>query len=483
MTKNTFLTTLLGLSFLFMGALLPAQDLVYYVDVCSFYDQSGKPYLELYLDVDVGSMALEKEAGSFSGEVGVKIEVFNGAGEVVYDRSLALISPGIADTSSNEKNFGVMDVRRISLDPGKYTLNGYLKDGKAEGAKQHMFVREFEMEAQPTGFVSMSQVEFIQSFDKTNTEQAHSKHGYDILPLVTNATFLDADKLKFYAEAYHTTRESEDVFFINSYITISNSEAKLSGLQKVTRQDVAPLSIIKGEFDISELPSQSYYLHIDLFNKKQEPIASITRKFFLSNSRVETPISATGIPFDEVFSLTEEELNYYIHTLYLVSTTTEIEFAKSLETLEQKQNYFINFWSKRKRRPSDSPEKPFLPHKNRIEYANNHYKAAHLEGWRTDRGRIMLTHGPASDIERFPNSTANYPYVIWRYNQIKTQSNVTFVFYSPNMAIDEYVMIHSNLIGELSNPRWQYDVARTVQDGNLDNNNLFQDFGTDRINR
>lgn len=484
MVKNKFFSALLSLSFLLVVTQLPAKELMYYVDVCSFHDQEGKPYLELYLDVEVSSMVLEQSGpGAFSGEVDVRIEVINGVGDVVYDRHMALISPAVSDSSSNEKNFGVMDVRRISLDPGKYTLNGYLKDNKKEGAKQHMFVREFEISAQPSGFASMSDVEFIQSFSKTTTQQAHSKHGYDILPLVTNASFVDADKVKYYAEAYHTDRESEEVFFVNSYITIANSEAKLSGMQKISRQNVAPLSIIQGEFDISDLPSQSYYLHIDLFNKKQEPIANVVRKFFVSNSRVETPVAATGVPFEEVFSLTEEDLNYYIHTLYLISTTTEIEFARSLQTLEEKQNYFMNFWSKRKRRPGDSPEKPFLAHKNRVEYANDHFKAAHLEGWRTDRGRILLSHGPANDIERFPNSTANYPYVIWRYNQIKTQSNVVFIFYNPNLAIDEYVMLHSNMIGELNNPRWQYEVARTAQDVNLDNNTLFEDFGTNRINR
>lgn len=474
---NNFFKPLFAFAFAFCWTVLPAQELMYYVDMCSFYDQDGKPYVEFYLDIEAGTMHLmQQESGQFMGQVGIELEIADRNGLNVYERNFELVSPAISDTSSNEKNFGVMDIRRISLDPGRYTFTGFLKDKSRPDAKRHKFVREFEVEQQSLNFTSLSEIEFIQSFRKSEVAHAHTKHGYEILPMVTNGTYVDADSLKYYVEAYNTDRESEDVFFVNAYITMANSEDKLPGAQKIMRQAVGPLSVVQGGFDIAGLPSQSYYLQIEIFNKQQKSIAKGQKKFFLSNSRVETPVSATEIPYDEVFKLTEEELDYYIHTLYLVSTSTEAEFARSLETEMQKKNYFMNFWMKRRKKTTDSPAMPFTAHKNRIQYANDHYKAAHLEGWRTDRGRIMLIHGPPNDVERFPSSNTNYPYTIWRYNKIKTQSNVMFVFYNPNMATDEYTMLHSNLLGEISNPRWQYEVVRTINQGNFDNNQLFDDY-------
>ncbi len=477
MHMNTLLKPLFGFIFALCWTVLPAQELMYYVDMCSFYDQDGKPYMEFYLDIETNSMFLElKGPGQYSGEVEVELMVEDQNGAQVYQRVYELASGAISDTSSSEKNFGTMDIRRISLEPGKYVFTGYLKDKNLPDAKLHKFVREFEVEIQSPNFCSLSEIEFIQSFRKAEVMQGHHKHGYEILPLVTNGTYVNTDSLHYYLEAYHTDRESEEVFFVNAYITMANSESKLPGAQKIMRQTVGPLSLIQGGFDISNLPSQSYYLQIELFNKQQKSIAKGKKKFFLSNSRIETPISATEIPYDEAFNLTDEELDYYLNTLYLVSTSTEAEFAKSMVTVEQKKNFFMNFWTKRRKLSSDSPAKPFMAHKNRIDYANDHYKAAHLEGWRTDRGRIILVHGPPNDIERFPSSNTNYPYVIWRYNKIKTQANVMFVFYNPNIAIDEYVLLHSNLLGEISNPRWQYEVVRTINQGNFDNNQLFDDY-------
>lgn len=477
MRMNTLLKPLFGFIFMLCWAVVPAQELMYYVDMCSFYDQDGKPYMEFYLDIETSTMYLENNGmAHYAGQVEIELQIDDQNGSRIYGRSYELASGAISDTTTNEKNYGTMDIRRISLDPGKYVFTGFLKDKNRPDAKLHKFVREFEVEIQSASFSSLSEIEFIQSFNKAEVARPHHKHGYEILPLVTNGTYVDTDSLFYYLEAYHTDRESEDVFFINAYITIANSESKLPGAQKIMRQKVGPLALIQGGFDISKLPSQSYYLQVELFNKEQKSIAKTKKKFFLSNSRIETPVSSAEVPYDEVFNLTEEELDYYINTLYLVATPTEAEFAKSLSTQEQKKNFFVNFWSKRKKESTDSPAKPFRAHRNRIEYANDHYKAAHLEGWRTDRGRIILVHGPPNDIERFPSSNTNFPYEIWRYNKIKTQANVMFVFYNPNIAIDEYVMLHSNLIGELNNPRWQYEVVRTVSQGNFDNNRLFEDY-------
>ncbi len=477
MCMNTLSKHLIGFLFTFCWTFLPAQELMYYVDMCPFYDQEGKPYVEFYLDIETKSMLLElKGPGSYSGEVEVQLLVNDQNGILVYERSYVLASETISDTSTSEKKFGTMDIRRISLEPGRYVFTGHLKDKNLPDAKLHKFVREFELETQSQNFCSLSGIEFIQSFRKSEVGQGHHKHGYEILPLVTNGTYINADSLNYYLEAYHTDRESEDVFFVNTYLTMANSESKLPGAQKITRQAVGPLSLIQGGFDISNLPSQSYYLQIELFNKQQKPIAKGKKKFFLSNSRVKTPVSVTETPYDEVFNLDDEELDYYLNTLYLISTPTEAEFAKSLSTIDQKKNFFVNFWARRRKSSSDSPGKPFIAHKNRIEYGNDHFKAAHLEGWRTDRGRIFLVNGPPNDIERFPSSNTNYPYEVWRYDKIKTQSNVMFVFYNPNLAVDEYMLLHSNLLGEISNPRWQYEVVRTVTQGNFDNNKLFDDY-------
>lgn len=455
---------------------LNAKDVLYFVDVTNFYDQDGKPYVEIYLDVNAYSVNyLQGEAGQFQAAVDVELQIENKTasdGARAYERKFALLSPLMSDTSRAGTNFGIMDVRRVTLAPGEYIFTGFLKDPNNPEGQQHKFVRELVVEAQPEQLMSVSSIEFIQDVRKSTVQQPHSKHGYDIMPLVTNGTYVDMDSIQFYLELYHTERETKGVYFVNSYITLANSTAKMKQYQKTTRRNAKALDLVMGGFDIRELPSQTYYLNVDVYNVEQKLIANTSRKFFVANSRTGTIAASDPGAFDQFFDLTEEELDEYIHTLYYVSTATERNFAKSLKTKDEKKNYFYSFWEKRKNNPTDSPTKPWLAYKSRVDYANKQFKAAHLKGWRTDRGRVLLTYGAPNDIERFPSSNTHYPYHIWTYNKLKTQPNVKFVFFLPNMATDDWVMIHSDKLGEINNPRWEFDVVRTVQDGNLDVNSI-----------
>ncbi|MEM1000401.1 MAG: GWxTD domain-containing protein [Bacteroidota bacterium] len=448
-----------------------SRDLVYYVDMGKFYDQEGRPYMELYLDVDAASVDYAPlENGAFQSKVSVQLEIeAKEATEPVYDRTFELVSGEVADTSRMGTRFGIMDVRRIALEPGEYIVTGLLQDQVNAGAKQHKFVQEMIIEPQSPNFCSTSDIEFIQSFRKSTVTQPHSKLGYDIMPLVTNSTFIDADSLRFYLELYHVDRESEKAYFAHVYVTQANSTDKMAAVQKTVRHKPVPLDILSMTLNLSELPSQTYDLNVDIYNHQNKIIANRTKKFFLVNSKVEAQnVAATDGAYEEYFNLDEEQLDYYIHTLYYISTSTERNFAKALETYEEKKNYFLNFWSKRRSANAESPAKPWIAYKSRVEYANQQFKASHKEGWRTDRGRVMLTYGPPNDVERFPSSNTRYPYHIWRYNKIKTQANRIFIFFDPNMATGDYVLIHSDLNGEFNNPRWEFDVVRTAMDANLD---------------
>jgi len=86
-----------------------------------------------------------------------------------------------------------------------------------------------------------------------------------------------------------------------------------------------------------------------------------------------------------------------------------------------------------RRNPSpDSPENEFREeHYRRIAYANEHY-AAGKPGWKTDRGRIYITFGPADSIDSHASggnyertaqegggTTSTYPFEVWNYRYLE----------------------------------------------------------------
>ena len=108
-------------------------------------------------------------------------------------------------------------------------------------------------------------------------------------------------------------------------------------------------------------------------------------------------------------------------------------------------------------------------------YSNNFQ-----EGFETDRGRVYLQYGAPTNIIKRDNSTNEYPFEIWVYNEIGKFSNKRFIFYNPDLVNNTYRLLHSDMVGELKNPGWQRELAkRTTAGGNVQdpNGNVDDQFG------
>jgi GWxTD domain-containing protein len=79
------------------------------------------------------------------------------------------------------------------------------------------------------------------------------------------------------------------------------------------------------------------------------------------------------------------------------------------------------------------------------------------EGWRTDRGRVLIRHGEPEDVERFPFTTTRAPYEIWNYYE---GTRATFVFADMN-ANGDFRQVYSTVPGEVSFPNWE-ELIRTM---------------------
>src|SRR5215813_8201401 len=75
---------------------------------------------------------------------------------------------------------------------------------------------------------------------------------------------------------------------------------------------------------------------------------------------------------------------------------------KQLSNDEERDQFIEAFWQRRDPTP-DTEENEFKEeHYRRIAYANEHF-AAGIPGWKTDRGRIYISFGPADEVETHPS--------------------------------------------------------------------------------
>ena len=116
---------------------------------------------------------------------------------------------------------------------------------------------------------------------------------------------------------------------------------------------------------------------------------------------------------------------------YIISPE-EKEAFYHLNTEEEREQFIEQFWLRRDPTP-DTIENEFREeHYRRIAYANERFFGGGYPGWKTDRGRMYIMHGPPAEIEPYPTGgfytrlpeeggggTSVFPFERWRYRYIE----------------------------------------------------------------
>lgn len=437
----------------------------FFLDHLRYQDINGDSYLEVYLSVNARTLSYEQmEDRNYQGEMDIVMILNRIEGvdtQSVFVENYKKRSALLADTSEKSLDQAYMDVKRFPVKPGRYELLTIVADGLKDDnpANKAIATVEILIDEEAEKKARFSDISFISEMERASEKGEWVKNGYRIIPFVTNATYIDEDKLQYYAEVYHADASFDQAFFVETQIL--KGKQILFIYDNVVKKNPAPINIVTGNFDISALPSNTYYLKMTMRNEKNQPVAQQLQKFFVYNSRV-TPefkgyvADGEGGDGAQYFSkYTEEELDELIPGLVHISTDQEYAFARRLESYEQKQNYLYNFWSKRKRTQEQSVAEVWTDYYKRLKYCNDEFDSALRPGSATDRGRVFLSYGVPNDVERFPYEDDRLPYEIWRYDRIDAQNKVVFIFYDNDLATNEYPLLHSNKYGELNNPSWR----------------------------
>jgi GWxTD domain-containing protein len=118
----------------------------------------------------------------------------------------------------------------------------------------------------------------------------------------------------------------------------------------------------------------------------------------------------SGIPVN----ITDIELA--IRQLKYIASGDQMSKLRAASSAEKEQA-FRAFWQEQAKAASGDADELMDEYYRRVEYANEHF-ATNRSGWETDRGRIYVTYGEPTDIERHPFEAGSRPYEIWYYNTI-----------------------------------------------------------------
>ena len=121
------------------------------------------------------------------------------------------------------------------------------------------------------------------------------------------------------------------------------------------------------------------------------------------------------------------------------------------------KKFFHAYWGQT---APDNPTEAWLKYKRQVLYTEKMFGTQIRRGYDSDRGRIHLKYGSPNFVTDEANGTSAFPYQIWQYYKIGIHSNVRFIFYNPELATNEYPLLHSDLPEEITNTNWQYEILK-----------------------
>lgn len=459
------------LSCLFISAKSFGGGMEAYMRNCVFLDSHDSAYVETQFTIATKYLKLaQRDDKKYEAAVEV-ILLYEKDSTIIKHLKYLLFSEPMTDTSMVK--FNLADLKRVALPDGDYSVSLYLEDfydstshtSLAEGLSIHFNQDSLEF----------SDIELVESYSASESNSIYTKHGYEILPYTIQYYPTSIVKMTFYAEIYHSDKYfGAENFLASVYIRESLTGKPLENFVFNLKQAPEPRKILFSSFDISELPSGKYYLTIELRSKQNKFVAANNLFFVRSNKAVLfQPQQLDSVQVEKLFSdaVNSDSLNFFLQSLYPIAGNEEKNyidyFRKSTDTTAMNALLY-KFWL---RRNALNPLGQWLVYRGHVYEAESEFKTQTRHGYDTDRGRIYLQYGSPDEINRSSQEPGTYPYEVWHYYFLPpSQSNVHFVFYNKDLVSNNYKLLHSDAIGEIKNPRWQFMLNDAFKNKNGVNN-------------
>jgi len=424
----------------------------------STFNSPDGPYIETYLST-IGKTAnfVQNDNKKFSAEIEITM-IFRKADSVVALDKYNLKSPEINDTTEKKPNF--IDLQRISLPNGIYNFEIQIRDIN-DDKEAYKFTDIIQVDFSEKK-LQFSGTQLIESITPTENESPLTKNGFDLLPYISNFYPSNFDKLSFYTEIYNSDKSIGDDFIVRYYIEKFETYEEIESCSRFKKLNSAAIVPLICEINIENLPSWNYSLVMEIKNRDNESL--LKQKFFFqrSNPELDPKIDLSELIKETDISTTFEgsmnntdSLREYVACLRPIADMNErnfIDYQLKTASNEIMQNYFLEFWLKRS---NVEPGNLWKIYKEQVDFVDKFYRTPINRGYESDRGRVYLQYGAPNDIYVSKHEPSSYPYEIWHYYRVADENNKKFIFYNPNIAGDEYELLHSDLTGEVKTPNWE----------------------------
>lgn len=426
-------------------AVFPVNDSVAMIEI--YYNLYG----DKLVHVPVGDAKFVKAA--------LSVTLYDTTKAKLFSKGYAIEAKFDPDSNGVKSYLGRL---QYSISPGKYYLYAVVRDmqpggGLSDTAKLGLVIPKLSKNK-----FALSGIELASSLKSSeDTTSIFYKNTFEVLPNPSGVFGSKVPAVFYYCELYNL-RDTSGAAELKMETVLLNSQNQqvIKKSKRIPRK--ADNIVEAGALNVSKLVSGSYTLAIVLVDSLKKTSVASTKKVYLYFP--EKVDSSNTMKPDENYMASEyavmsdEEVNELYSVSKYIAKKSDLTQWKSLHDVEAKKKFLFGFWKAREAESGMLPGEFKRKYLERVKYSNDKFSVVKRKGWLSDRGRVYITYGEPSEIERFPNQNDTKPYEIWHYNEM--EGGVIFVF-ADFSGFNDYMLIHSTLRGELRDDSWQSRITVT----------------------
>jgi len=405
---------------------------------------------------------LREPGGQWIAEVGLWVQVLNLQDQPITDTIAAHFGCAVTDSAdAASPDFKVFYALPVQLPPGSYHAKIIAMDMYGEAGQRKVGELTLPVIARDFSSASLMLSDLKLAYDIDVVEQPPDSVRQDVLVRNQRKVYPDPrgilsrnrPQLYFYGEVYNLQFEpgGENVYELCfRFLTADSVTVKDFGTRAYKKPGTS--SVLATGVPTGDLPEGKFLLEVAVTDPATGLRAVATKPFTVL---LEQPAAD---------SLTVEQAQKMRDVILYLAKKEDL-IAYDQLGLFGKRNFLREFW-KRKADQRQIPVDEFKQrHFNLFNYANEKYSTTFTKennGWKTDRGRILITYGPPDEIQRYPSSMSEKPWEEWYYFKFGDQGEVYFIFQDED-GFGDLKLVHSTARGEKRDPTWE----RKVQDGRL----------------
>jgi len=452
-------TRQLLLSFVFAAfattTIVSASTLDVVVDVVQLKGVNDETRWELHYSIPDTSLSYKLTSTGYKAVAELHLIIVTSYGDSLFDAW----SVSAESSERNPQHAGYLTgIRRLSLRPGQYSVNIAVYD--QQDTSRYM-KSSFQTNVRNFGrTVSMSDLVFTRTGDAQDT--SYKRGDLIILPNPRHECIGDDPSLEFYFEVYDVKKYGVDTvlleFRILDYVNESVTQSYVSwGVDKdmVGRRFALPVPTF----------ASGVYKLVTVLRSRRDSVVLFTaedRFYVLNPTRLpegrELVSDEQRFVISEWYAMSPERTDLQMQLAAIIATPLELVSMEKLTDTRSKQRFLYRFWGTRDPDPTTEINEALLDYRLRFERANAQYRnAQYVEGWKTDRGRILLKYGTPTQIDRFVQTLDTRPYETWYYQSVQGGAYFHFVDWQNTQ---NHQLVHSTAMGEIRNDNWYEQFAK-----------------------